>query len=442
MSVIRKKDSNAILQSLAGGVVPRTGLEHIIVGRRQETEQVINELSQVKDGASVIKFFIGDFGSGKSFMLSIVRHIAFKEKFVVADVDFTPERRLYGGEGKAIATYSEFMKNLSTATRQDGGALQTIIEQWITNVQFTVQQEKNITDINYEDPDFVAAVKMRISSVLSQLENLVGGFDFAKILTCYFDAYIQDNRHLQTCVLRWLRGEYSTKTEARNDLGVRDIIDDQNWYDYLKLFSMFVTHVGYSGLVINFDEAINLYKITHPQTREKNYEVILSLFNDITQGKADHMYVTFAGTSEFLEDERRGLFSYEALKRRLVTNKFETAEFRDLTQPVIRLSTLRKEELFVLLQKITNIHSFHHGYQESIMEQDLKGFLLAIYSRPGAENLITPGEVVRDFIGALNVLHQNPSMDRTTIFTKVSDSLHQSSEHTTNVLQRFQKTNQ
>ncbi|WP_051775923.1 ATP-binding protein [Paenibacillus tyrfis] len=440
--MIRKKDSSAILQSLAGGVVPRTGLEHIIVGRRQETEQVMGELAQVKDGASVIKFFIGDFGSGKSFMLSIVRHIAFKERFVVADVDFTPERRLFGGEGKAVATYSEFMKNLSTATRQDGGALQTIIEQWITNVQFAVQQENNMTDFSYDDPNFVASVKMKISNVLSQLEDLVGGFDFAKILASYFDAYIQDNRHLQTCVLRWLRGEYATKTEARNDLGVRDIIDDQNWYDYLKLFSKFVTHVGYSGLVINFDEAINLYKISHAQTREKNYEIILSMFNDITQGKAEHMYVTFAGTSEFLEDERRGLFSYEALKRRLVTNRFETAEFRDLTQPVIRLSTLRKEELFVLLQKITTIHSIHHGYQENITEHDLKGFLMAIYSRPGAETMITPGEVVRDFIGALNVLHQNPAMDRTTIFKKVSDSLHQSSEQTANVLQRFQKTNQ
>ncbi|TBL76131.1 ATP-binding protein [Paenibacillus thalictri] len=440
--MIRKKESNAILQSLSGGVVPRTGLEHIIVGRRQETEQVMRELAQVRDGASVIKFFIGDFGSGKSFMLSIVRHIAFKEKFVVADVDFTPERRLYGGEGKAIATYSEFMKNLSTATRQDGGALQTIIEQWITNVQFAVQQENNLTDISYDDPKFVAAVKLKISSVLSQLEDLVGGFDFAKILGSYFDAYIQDNRHLQTCVLRWLRGEYATRTEARNDLGVRDIIDDQNWYDYLKLFSKFVTHVGYSGLVINFDEAINLYKISHAQTREKNYEIILSMFNDITQGKAEHMYVTYAGTSEFLEDDRRGLFSYEALKRRLVTNRFETAEFRDLAQPVIRLSTLRKEELFVLLQKITSIHSTHHNYQETITEQDLKGFLLSIYSRPGAEAMITPGEVVRDFIGALNVLHQNSAMDCTTIFKKVSDSLHQSSAQATNVLQRFQKTNQ
>ncbi|MED4953927.1 ATP-binding protein [Paenibacillus macerans] len=440
--MIRKKDSSAILQSLSSGVVPRTGLEHIIVGRRQETEQVMRELTQVKDGASVIKFFIGDFGSGKSFMLSIVRHIAFKEKFVVADVDFTSERRLYGGEGKSIATYSELMKNLSTATRQDGGALQTIIEQWITSVQFSVQQENNLMDISYDDPKFVSLVKLKISTVLSQLEDLVGGFDFAKILSNYFDAYIQDNRHLQTCVLRWLRGEYTTKTEARNDLGVRDIIDDQNWYDYLKLFSKFVTQVGYSGLVVNFDEAINLYKISHAQTREKNYEIILSMFNDITQGKAEHMYVTFAGTSEFLEDERRGLFSYEALKRRLVTNRFETVEFRDLTQPAIRLSALRKEELFVLLQKVSTIHSIHHGYQETITEQDLKNFLLFLYSRPGAETMITPGEVIRDFIGALNVLYQNPLMDRVTIFKEVSESLRQSSEQTVNALLRFQKTNQ
>jgi hypothetical protein len=440
MMKIRKKDSNAILQSLSGGVVPRSGLEHIIVGRKAETEQIIKELNQVKDGAAVVKFFVGGFGSGKSFMLSILRHIAFKEKFVVGDVDFTPERRLYGGEGKAVATYSELMKNLSTSTKPDGGALPTIIEQWITNIQFAVQRENGYAAVNYDDEQFVKDVKLKISSVLSNLEGLIGGFDFARIISSYFDAYVEDNRHLQTCVLRWLRGEYTTRTEAKNDLGVRDIIDDSNWYDYLKVFSKFIMYVGYSGLIVNFDEAINLYKITHAQTREKNYEVILSIFNDITQGKAEHLYVTFAGTPEFLEDERRGLFSYEAIKRRLLTNRFETDEFRDLSQPVIRLSTLRKEELYVLLQKLTAIHAAHNDTETLVGDDDLKSFLVSLYSRPGAEQLLTPGEVVRDFIGALNILYQNPTMNKETIFTKVTQSIHNAAEQGSSILNRFQRT--
>lgn len=386
---IRKKDASAILQSLSGGVVPRAGLEYIIVGRRAETEQIIKELAHVKNGAAIAKVFIGEFGSGKSFMLSIIRHVAFKEKFAVADVDFSPERRLYGAEGKAVATYTELMKNLSVPTRPDGNALPVILDKWISDIQLQVQQEQGYEDIQYDNPFFVRDVQAKIASVLAAMEELVGGFDFAKVLNAYYMGYVNDNQHQQSSAVRWLRGEYRTRTEAKADLGVRDVIDDQNWYDYLKVIAKFITQVGYAGLVVNFDEAINLYKITHSQTREKNYESILKIYNDCLQGKAEHLYVTFAGTAEFLEDERRGLFSYSALKSRLVTNRFETAEFRDLSQPVIKLTTLRKEELFVLLQRIRAIHGAFHDYEPSVTDAEIQGFMQDLYARPGAEERST-----------------------------------------------------
>lgn len=434
---IRKREANAILQAFSGGVVPRIGLEHVIVGRRNETEQIIRELGHVKQGAAIPKVFIGDFGSGKSFILSIIRHVAFKEKFAVADVDFSPERRLYGSEGKAVATYTELMRNLSIPTRPDGNALPNILEKWIADIQNIVQQEKGYANVAFDNPDFVRDVHLKISQVLADMEELVGAFDFAKVINAYYEGYVQDNSHLQSSSIRWLRGEYRTRTEARQDLGVRDVIDDSNWYDYLKVIAKFITKVGYSGLVVNFDEAINLYKITHAQTREKNYESILKIFNDCLQGKAEHMYLTFAGTSEFLEDERRGLFSYAALKRRLVTNRFETAEYRDLSQPVIKLSALRKEELFVLLQKIRGIHAANHDYQTTVTDGDIQAFMQELYARPGAEERLTPGIVVRDFIGALSVLYQNPEMDRTVIFKSVSAADDQGT--TSSVLDRFQR---
>lgn len=413
---IKRKDSTIILNSLYGGVVPNRGLEHILVGRTEEAKQILRDLDDVKKGSSVIKFFIGPFGSGKSFIQALTQQIAFKEKFVVAKADFTPERRLYGGERKSVATYTELMKNLAISSSPEGNALPKILEKWISDVQTRVMQHSgyDMNDIN--NPKFIKEVESEIISITTKMDDLVGGFDFARILSLYYKGFVEDNTQLQRSVIRWLRGEYSTKMEAKSDLGVRTIIDDQNYYDFLKVIALFIKQVGYSGLVINLDEAINLYKISHSQTRDKNYETILKMYNDTLQGNSEGLYITFGGTPEFLENERRGLFSYPALKTRLQSNKYESTKFRDLSQPVVKLTPLKLEETFVLLQKLTNIHATHYEYEKTVKDEEVQNFIKKEYSRPGAEENMTTRDIVRTFIGGLNVLHQNSGFDRNEIF--------------------------
>jgi hypothetical protein len=435
---IKKKDSTAILNSLSGGVVPNRGLEYIMVGRTDEAKQILSDLDSVKKGSSVVKFFIGPFGSGKSFIQALIQQVAFKEKFVVAKADFTPERRLYGSEGKAVSTYTELMKNLSTLTVPDGNALSTILDKWINDVQTKVVQEKEYGAVEFDNPSFVKDVEKEITQTVSKMDELTGGYDFARILTMYFKGFVEDNTELQRCAIRWLRGEYATKTEARADLGVRGIIDDSNYYEYIKVLSQFVKQIGFAGLVINLDEAINLYKITHAQTREKNYETILKMYNDTLQGNTEGLYITFGGTVEFLEDERRGLFSYGAIKRRLQSNRFETAEFRDLSQPVIKLTPLKLEETYVLLQKLRDIHAVHYAYESSVTDDEVTMFLQKEYSRPGAEENLTVGDVIRNFIGGLNILYQNPNFKRSDIFGETEHNL---ANDTNPVSSRFHKVN-
>ncbi len=420
---IRKRESTAILNSLAGAVVPSRGLQYIMVGRAEEAQQISKELQFVAEGSSNIKFFIGPFGSGKSFIQGFIKQLAFNNKFVVATADFTPERRLYGTEGKAVATYTELMKNMAIPTQIEGNALSTILDKWINDIQLIVVAEQQYDSIEYDNPKFIGDVAVKITQVVSKMDELVGGFDFARILTLYFRSMVEDNQDLQRKALRWLRGEYGTRTEAKQDLGVREIIDDQNWYNYMKIWSQFVKQIGYNGLVINFDEAINLYKITHVQSREKNYETILKIFNDTLQGNVEGLYITFGGTPEFLEDERKGLFSYGALKRRLQSNKFETTEFRDFSQPVIKIVPLKNEETYLLLCKIRDIHATHYGYTVTITDNELKQFIEVEYKRPGASTHLTVGDIIKNFIGALNILHQNPDFNRSEIFTQVSDSI-------------------
>jgi hypothetical protein len=413
---IKKRDSTTILNSLSGGVVPSRGLQYIMVGRADEAKQILTDLQNIKSGSSVIKLFIGSFGSGKSFIQALIQQIAFQEKFAVTKADFTPERRLYGSEGKAVAIYTELMKNMAIATVPEGGALPTILDKWISEVQSKVIVEKNYGSVEFDNLDFVKDVETEITKTVSKMDDLIGGYDFSRILTQYFKGFVEDNSELQRKALKWLRGEYKTKTEARIDLGVRDIIDDNNYYNYIKVVSQFVKQIGYSGLVVNLDEAINLYKITHPQTRDKNYETILKIYNDTLQGNVEGLYFTIGGTPEFLEDERRGLFSYGALKRRLESNRFESDEFRDLSQPVIKLTPLKHDETYVLLQKLRDIHATHYGYQASVTDSEIKRFIVQEYSRPGANENLTVGDVIRSYIGGLNILHQNPQYNRSNIF--------------------------
>lgn len=418
---IKKRDSAAILNSLSGGVVPNRGLHYIMVGRTKEAEQILKDLNDVKNGSSIVKFFIGPFGSGKTFIQALIQQIAFKENFVVTKADFTPERRLYASDGKAVATYTELMENLSISSKPDGNALKNILEKWINEVQAKVIKEKGYEALELNNPSFVKDMETEITAIVSKMDELTGGYDFARVLTLYFRGFVNDNSELQRCVIRWLRGEYRTKTEARNDLGVRTIIDDDNYYNYLKVMAKFVKQIGYSGLVINLDEAINLYKITHSKTREKNYESILKIYNDTLQGNVQGLYVTFSGTPEFLEDERRGLFSYGALKRRLESNKFETNEYRDLTQPVIKLTPLNQNDTFVLLTKLRDIHAVHHGYEPMITSEEIAAFLKKEYARPGASENLTVGDIIRTFIGALNILYQNPDLDKNEIFSTIEE---------------------
>ncbi|WP_138994222.1 ATP-binding protein [Larkinella sp. C7] len=418
MESVKPKEATAIVNSLLGGVVPKIGVQHITVGRSPEIESFVKSLEDVRSGHSLVKFWIGDFGSGKSFMLHLMNTVALKQKFVVANADFTPDNRLYANDGKSTLLYSAIMDNLAILTKPEGGALPTLLDKWLEQVISKTAQDNHIglAQIRHEENSLL--IKNNIMNTINELTD-VGGFDFGSVLIKYYEGYFNGDNTLKRNALKWLKGEYKTKTEARQDLGVREIINDLNYYDMLKNFSRLFTSIGYSGFMINLDEAINLYKISTVQMREKNYEKILSIYNDCLQGKITHFFINFAGTREFLENERRGLFSYSALKTRLQTNKFETAELRDFSQPVIRLLPLSHNEVFVLLQKLKLIFDLHYQCESQLDESDIHSFMEEMFNKPGASDFLTPREVIRDFLHLLNILRQNPSLDKRALISDI-----------------------
>ncbi|UBF26598.1 ATP-binding protein [Kovacikia minuta CCNUW1] len=403
-----KRVSTALINALSAGVVPRVGLEHIAVGREQEMQALLQDLDNIAGGGSGFRFVIGRYGAGKSFTLQLIRNHAMERGFVVADADITPERRLAGSGGSSVATYRELMKNLSTKSRPDGGALATILERWIAGIQTQVAQEtgKKSTDAGFDD-----LVEAKIREVTKDVADLVNGFEFANVIIAYWNGYRTDDDTKKDFAMRWLRGEFATKTEAKAALGVRVIIDDENWYDYIKLFARFVSDIGYKGLLMMLDEVIHLYKISTTISRQNNYDKLLAMFNDAMQGRVTYLGTLIGGTPQFLEDPRRGLYSDPAWQRRTSQSRFASkAGIQDAIGPVIRLEPLTREEILTLLERLVQVHVAHYNLKKPLTKQELQEFLQAIINRLGAEALLTPGEIVRDFMSVLNILHQNPKL--------------------------------
>lgn len=415
---IKEKEATAIINSLSGGVVPRIGVQHITVGRQLEIEAFTQALDDVKNGHSMVKFWIGDFGSGKSFMLHLLNTVATKQKFVVSNADFTPDNRLYSNDGKALVLYSAIMDNIAIQTKPEGGALPTLLDKWIEQVVSNTAQVNNIPITEIRDEKYFNLIQSNIMQTVNEVTE-TGGFDFGVVVIKYYEGYIKNDEFLRRSALKWLKGEYSTKTEARQDLGVREIVNDLNYYDMLKNFCRLFVSIGYSGFMINLDEAINLYKISTANMRAKNYEKVLTIFNDCFQGKVSNLFINFAGTKEFLENERRGLFSYDALKTRLETNKFETLEYRDLAQPVIKLVPLNHNEIFVLLKKLKEIFDTNFNVSININDNDIQSFMEEMFNKTGASEFLTPREVIRDFLNILSILRQNPSADKKTLISDI-----------------------
>lgn len=401
---VPKRIAQIVLNSLKGGVVPRIGLPYITVGRKAEIEALLHDVDVIQEGGASFRFIVGRYGSGKSFLLQTIRNYVMDKKFVVVDGDLSPERRLQGSKGQGLATYRELIQNLSTKTRPEGGALTLILDRWINSVQTQVVSKGIASD----DPKFEAAVDQKIYGVISSLTELVHGFDFAKLLNMYYHAYMSGDDETKAKVVKWFRGEYSHKTEAKKDLGVDIIISDSNWYEYLKLFATFFRQAGYAGLMIMIDELVNIYKIPNAISRQYNYEKILTMYNDTLQGKAKYLGIIMCGTPQAVEDRRRGVYSYEALRSRLASGKFAQEGARDMYAPVIRLEPLTAEEMLVLTEKLADMHVNLYGYERTITDNDLAQFIKIEYARVGADTNITPREIIRDFIELLDIVWQNP----------------------------------
>lgn len=399
---IRSKDRDAIIQSLRAGVVPSRGQHLIQVGRVHEIEAMVRDIDRVADGGSSFRFVIGEYGAGKTFFLNLVGAIAMERKLVVARADLNPDRRLHASGGQARSLYAELMRNLSTRTKPEGGALPGVVEKFIATAHAEAEKQG-------------IATEQVIRSRLSQLTELVNGYDFADVVAAYWRGAEEGNEQLRLDAVRWLRGEFATRTDARSALGVRTIVDDASVYDQLKLMARFVRLAGYAGFFVCFDELVNLYKLANAQARSSNYEQILRMLNDSLQGTAVGLGLVLGGTPEFLMDPRRGVYSYSALQSRLAENTFATGALADYTGPVLRLSSLTAEDFFLLLRNIRHVYAGGDPNRYLLPDAAITAFMERCSSRIGDSFFRTPRTTITSFINLLAILDQNPGTEWKTL---------------------------
>lgn len=402
MSKLKPRERDAIVQALRAGVVPKLGLRHIQVGRVREIEELVKDMDRIADGGAAIRFIIGEYGSGKTFFMNLIRLVALEKGLVVMFADLAPDRRVHATGGQARGLYAEMARNLSTRTKPDGGALASVVERFVSQAQRDA-----------EDRDLPTGTVIR--ERLGHFEEMTGGFEFAEVVRRYWEGHETGDDDLKSAALRWLRGEFSTRTDARKALGVRTIIDDASVYDHLKLMSAFVREAGYQGLLVGLDELVNLYKLTSSQARNANYEQILRILNDVLQGSAEHLGFLMGGTPEFLMNTRRGLYSYEALQSRLAANTFARDGLVDLSGPVVRLASLTPEDLFVLL---SNIRAVMQDEAEALPDTALEAFMAHCSDRIGEAYFRTPRNTVTAFVNLLAVLAQNPGVEWSDLINK------------------------
>ncbi len=404
---LRPRERDAIIQSLRAGVTPRTGLQHIQVGRVQEVKALLKDIERISDGGSAFRLVIGEFGSGKSFFLQLIRSIALEKGLVTIHADLSPDRRLHANGGQARNLYAELMRNLSTRTKPDGNALTSVVERFITEARRQADSSGATVDSVIEDR-------------LSHLSELVGGYDFAKVIAAYWKGYEHDNEQLKSNAVRWLRGEFTTKTDARNALDVRTIVDDASVYDHFKLLSLFVRKAGYGGLLVNLDEMVNLYKLSSQRARVSNYEQILRTLNDCLQGSAEYIGFLLGGTPDFLLDPRKGLYSYEALHSRLAENSFaRAAGVIDYSAPTLHLANLAPEELLILLRNLRHVFAAGDASKYLVPDEALAAFLAHCSKRIGDAYFRTPRNTIKAFVDLLAVLEQNQALQWTQLIEQV-----------------------
>ena len=405
-SRIRPRDRDAVIQSLRAGVVPRVGQQHIQVGRANEITALVPDIDRIADGGSAIRFAIGEYGSGKSFFLNLIRSIALERRLVTVHADFSPDRRLHATGGQARSLYAELMRNLSTRSKPDGGAMPSVVERFIA-------ESLSVARIRSIAPEVV------IRERLTELQELTGGYDFAEVIAAYWRAHDTGNEQLKADVVRWLRGEFATRTDARAALGVRTIIDDASFYDHLKLFARFVRLAGFSGVLVCLDEMVNLYKLSNTKARNSNYEQVLRILNDCLQGTADGLGFVFGGTPDMLLDTRRGLYSYAALQSRLAANTFASGGLVDYSGPVLRLANLSPEDMFVLLTKLRHVFAAGDPGAYLVPDEALSSFMNHCASRVGDAYFRTPRTTIKEFVNLLAVLDQNPGVDWSDLIARI-----------------------
>ena len=411
MDRINPKEASTIIKSLEAGVVPDIGLGHLLVGRKAEVDELIRILENIENGDSDLRFWVGDFGSGKSFMLKTIENLALSKNFVASTIDLNPSRRFYASDRKAVNLYSSIIENLKTKNARTGNVIELIIEEWISSIFAKLSADKG-----YESKDLMAGLYKDevlgvILETLAKFKAVGLSYELGQAICRYYEGFISNDRILKLKAIRWIRGDITTKTEAKKDLGINEIINDDNYFEAIKNLAELFQEIGYAGFVINFDEAVNLYKIPHSTTRERNYEKILNIYNECKSNLAKGLFINFGATRKTVFDQSRGLSSYGALKGRLGSEASMDSDFINTNKTVLALKVLTDEEIYTLLENLVKIYNTHYKTEINFTSSEIVRYMEGQLNRPGADEFLTPRAVIKDFIEILDIKRQNPDIE-------------------------------
>lgn len=378
-----------ILNALRMGVIPEGSIGSFMVSRDAEQREIDNYIEGVASGESRVKFIRGAYGSGKTFLLKYMTEMALENNFIVANVP------IHSGFGfsKFDGVYTNMMSNLIVKHGSESStSFEMIFDDWIGELR---------------SGGNLSSATQNIYKVIQELADY--NSSFASVLLVYIRALINRDYELTSTAASWIKGDKNMPFHLKKKLNVKGSIDRENALDIFKGFVRMVHLLGYSGLIIAFDEAEVMMQ-QRADIRLKAYSNIRQLIDSAGAGEFANAGFMFAGTDEFFEDEEKGLKSYQAIYQRLGENLGGGKRLDNARQPVINIEAFTKNDYKLLSEKVLAVHEDGFGY---VFEGDidhLVNLTMLECTKQLQGKVLTTRVYLKKFIELLDLMQDNPDL--------------------------------
>jgi hypothetical protein len=402
LSNLDKDQAQTIIKALRAGTVPDRGLEHFAVGLDREMTVLTKQLDYVAKGHGDIKFVRGDFGSGKTFLTSLVGAEALNRNFVVSKVVISQgDTPLY----KFEEVYRKICQNMLLPGNRPN-ALSSVLERWFYNLE---EQVREFEELDEDDPGFLEAVNRKVDSQLQSIGDKSGRF--ASCIKAFHRLQFEDEFIKARGLLDWMCGDKKVAATAKKEADIKGDLTKNDVYTFLRGMLELFRKAGHPGLLLVLDE-VETIRHYNKNLRGKALEVLRDIVDKVLSNNLPGLLLMVTGTPALYESEE-GIPALEPLNQRVKVTFGDDPSTDNLRQTQIRLHPLDSEGLNLVAHKIREIYPADHPERlQQKVDDDFIDHLLNSFEQRFGERLgVSPRLFLRAVVDILDRVDQYDHFD-------------------------------